>query len=65
MYQGKVDFNAPFGYVTVSTNDIANMYSELCIEFATLSFGHTYTANQLTGTKRVVDAVAAFLASNW
>eukprot|EP01036_Dinobryon_divergens_P028399 gene28399-37335_t len=62
---GRVEFNPPFGYVTVSKADVAKVYLELCIEFATLSFGHTYTANQLTGTKRVVDSVASFLAFNW
>jgi len=64
-WQGKLDFNVPAGFVTVTASEVAAIYSALIDSFALKAFGPGYSANQRIGTARVVDTITTFLAANW
>jgi hypothetical protein len=64
-WQGKLDFNVPAGFVTVTSSEVAAIYSTLVDSFALKAFGPGFSPNQRTGASRVVDAVATFLSTNW
>lgn len=64
-WKGLVDFNPPIGYVTVSASQVQGFYNEMAVELAVRAFGGNYTAHQLLGSQRILDATASFLASLW